>query len=251
MDSFPATIDGAATDGDALAPFAIEQPDDVVAWLRRLCCGSIPVHLASAGGAAASSTIWSIDVGRQRLAFDAASGAAALAELVDSDDVTAVSYLDDVKLQFDLHDLMLVHGSESSALQARLPLRLYRFQRRGTFRVRAPARLSPTAEFRHPGLPDMRLALRVLDVSASGCALLLPDDVPGVAAGVTISGARIRLGTDASFDATLQVLHVTSIQPGMAGVRLGCAIVALPGHAASALQRYVDWVQRRQRPFGG
>ena len=240
---------GAAGSDDT--SFAIDHPGEVLAYLRRLRSATVAVSLSNARGASVSTTLWAIDAAHHRVAFDAKPGSVALADLVESDDATAVAYLDDVKLQFDLHDLVLVHGAGSSALQVRLPKRLYRFQRRGAYRVRTLARTSPTAEFRHPALPEMRLALRVLDVSSGGCALLLPDDVPAVGAGIRIAGVHLRLDSDTAFDTTLQVLHVTSIQPGAFGVRLGCALDALPVAAARTLQRYIDRTQQRSRPLGG
>ncbi len=67
-----------------------------------------------------------------------------------------VGYLDNVKLQFDVHDLVLVRGARASALSARCPRELFRFQRRNAFRVRPLLRSAPMARLRHPTMPDMR-----------------------------------------------------------------------------------------------
>lgn len=230
-----------------LAPFAIEQSAEVLNWLRRLLSGNAVLSLSSPGGSAVSTQLCSLDDLHGRIGFDAAGVGSALSELVESDEVTAVAYVDDVKLQFDLHDLLIVHGARSSALQAGVPQRIYRFQRRSAYRVRAQGRTASMAEFRHPSLPDMRIALRLLDISIGGCALLLPVDVPAVPAGVAIGGARLRLDADTRLDVTLQVHHVTSIQPGPPGTRLGCSLVGLSSHASRALQRHIDQIQKRQR----
>ena len=68
---------------------------------------------------------------------------------------------------------------------------MFRFQRRNTFRVRTIERTSPTAPFRHPAIPDMALALRVLDVSIGGCALLLPANVPALQPGARSTACAI------------------------------------------------------------
>ena len=230
-----------------LAPFAIEQTAEVLNWLRRLLADNAMLSLSSPGGSAVSTQLCPLDDLRGRIGFDAAGVSSAWSALVESDEVTAVAYLDDIKLQFDLHDLLIVHGARSSALQAGLPQRLYRFQRRSAYRVRSQGRTASMAEFRHPSLPEMRIALRVLDISIGGCALLLPVDVPAVPAGVAISGARLRLDADTRLDVTLQVHHVTSIQPGPPGTRLGCSLVGLSSHASRTLQRHIDQIQKRQR----
>jgi flagellar brake protein len=142
---------------------------------------------------------------------------------------------------------MLVRGTKHCALQADLPRELYRFQRRDSFRVRTHDRGSPTAHLRHPSMPDMTLALRVLDVSIGGCALLLPDDVPALPAGVRISGVFIELDADTRFDAELKLHHVTAMQSPSRAARLGCEFMHVDPKTTRALQRYIDQTQKRRR----
>ena len=232
---------------ESQAMFAVTVPAELLSWLQRLLRENVPLSLSAPNGASLASTLWTIDAEHRRLGFDAGGGSPQLANLVESDDVTAVAYLDEVKLQFDLHDLMLVHGQRASALQAGWPQCLYRFQRRASYRVRTQTHHAPMAEFRHPNLPDMRIALRVLDLSIGGCALMLPDNVPLVPVGVAIAGARLRLDADTRLDVSLQVHHLSSIQPGPPGQRLGCSLSGLSGQATRTLQRHIDQTQKRQR----
>jgi c-di-GMP-binding flagellar brake protein YcgR len=167
--------------------------------------------------------------------------------LAQCDEAVAVAYLDSVNLQFDLDDLVLVHGSHSCALRAQLPTVLYRFQRRASFRVRIFERRAPRAQLRHPSMPEMRLNLRIVDVSVGGCALVLPDDVPALQPGSRLGGVRIELDGDTSFDATLRLQHVSAMHGGGHGVRLGCEFIELQGQAQRALQRYIDLTQQRRR----
>jgi c-di-GMP-binding flagellar brake protein YcgR len=170
-----------------------------------------------------------------------------LAAIVESDEATVVGYLDSVKLQFDVHDLVLVHRGREQALNGALPRELFRFQRRSAFRVQPLLRTAPVARLHHPMIPDMQLALRVLDVSIGGCALFLPNDVPPVDPGVLLNGVVIDLDAHTRVHTGLQLQHVTSINPESGGVRLGCEMVA-PGHdGLRALQRYIDQTQKRRR----
>jgi c-di-GMP-binding flagellar brake protein YcgR len=95
----------------------------------------------------------------------------------------------------------------------------------------------------------MTLALRILDVSLGGCALLLPDDVPAVTPGVQVNDVTIDLDADTRFATALHLHHVTSMTTGVAGVRLGCSMVSLPPAAERALQRYIDQTQKKRRLF--
>jgi hypothetical protein len=173
-DTQPATLRDAGNP-DPWAPFRIGHDGEIVALLRQLRDGAVPVTLSAPGGAAYTTQLWSLDPSRQQLSFAADDDQPQLQQLVAGDEAVAVAYLDSIKLQFDLHDLLVVHGARSAALQAALPRVLYRFQRRSAYRVRTLERTSPAARLRHPSIPDMLLTLRVVDVSIGGCALFLPN----------------------------------------------------------------------------
>lgn len=240
----PAPI--SALTGHAIDEFRVGHPAEVLSLLRRLVDGNVLIQLSAPGGAAYTTVLWALDAQHQRISFDADPNHPQVRPLVDAGEVTAVAYLDAIKLQFDVSGLVLVHGHNASALQAALPAVLYRFQRREYFRVKT--RDGALVHLRHPALPEMQLALRVLDVSIGGCALALPADVPPIAAGIRIAGARIELDADTHVDVTLGVQHVSGgFHPGARDMRLGCSFVALAGPAERALQRYIDLTQRRSR----
>lgn len=232
------------------APYAIDDRGELVAWLRLLQQRAIVVSLADTEGSAISTTIRAVDTDRGQLTFEAPERGAELLGLMAATELSAIASVEEVKVQFDVHGATLVRGEGWSVIEAPLPDRIYRLQRRETFRMRAlPG--TTAVEFRHPAWPEMRLALRVLDLSVQGCALLLPDDVPTIDAGVEIGGASLRLDALTRLDIRLRVLHLTSIRPGAAGVRIGCALEGLSPQIAHALQRWIDRLQRRHRPFGG
>ena len=96
-------------------------------------------------------------------------------------------------------------------------------------------------------IPDMALALRILDLSVGGCALLLPQDVPMLEPGVLVNREQLELDATTRFECGLRLHHVTSIHCESSGVRLGCEIVRLGQDALRTLQRYIDQTQRRRR----
>ncbi|HET9975959.1 MAG TPA: flagellar brake protein [Burkholderiaceae bacterium] len=244
VDTQPAPM--SALSGQALDDYRIDDPTEAQALLRRLVDQGTLIHLSAPGNAAYTSVLWAVDPKARRVSLDADPAQPAVRALVDAGDATAVAYLDAIKLQFELGDLMLVHGSTGSALQASWPATLYRFQRRSSFRVRA--RSGACAQMRHPALPEMALALRVVDVSLGGCALLLPANVPALDAGITLARVRIELDADTHFDTSITVQHVSGGFGGAAEARrLGCAFGTLDGPAQRALQRFIDVTQRRQR----
>lgn len=233
--------------GDGLDEFRIGTQREQVALLKSLVEDSVLVHLSAPDGSHYTTTLWTVDIDRRKLTFTADDPSPQLQSLLDAGATTAVAYVDSVKLQFDVGGLVLVHGSQGAALQADLPLEMFRFQRRQSFRVRTLTRGAPTIYLRHPSIPDMSLALRVLDVSTGGCALFLPDDVPPLPPGVRLANVRVELDPSTRFEATLQLCHVTAINPQSGGVRLGCELLQMSGDAQRTLQRYIDQTQKRRR----
>jgi c-di-GMP-binding flagellar brake protein YcgR len=246
LDTRPAAFDD-PLGADALAQFRCDHPRDVIALLRQLRDSATPVALSGPGGSNLVATVWTIDVDRQRLAFDVEAGDTRLPALVEGNEATGVAYLEAVKLQFDLQDLVLVRSPRASALQARLPSRLYRFQRRNSYRVRTLDRAAPRAHLRHPALPDMQLALRIVDLSIGGCALMLPDKVPPLPMGVTLSGVQLELDAGPRLEVTLRLQHASSMLSNTPGLRMGCEWLGLASSTERALQRYIDQTQKRRR----
>ena len=246
IDTRPAALD-AHGNADRWDEFRVTHAGEQLGLLRRLRDGAVPINLNGPDGNTLNTVLWAIDEARGRINFHVDADALGLPTLIDGNEAVAVAYLESVKLQFDLHDLLLVHGARTSVLQASMPGSLYRFQRRGAYRVRTLERGSPTAQMRHPAIPDMALELRVLDVSIGGCSLHVPADVPPLQPGTRLHAVRIELDADTRFAIAMQCQHVSSLPGGGPGVRLGCEWVAMGGDAERALQRYIDSTQKRRR----
>jgi len=229
------------------APFRVDNGAEIGILLRQLRDTGTPMVLSAPAGAAMVTELWSVDTEQRRVNFTADDNSPALQQLVDADEAVAVGYLDSIKLQFDLHGLLLVRGARSVALQARLPSAMYRFQRRSAYRVRTLERHAPTARLRHPAIPEMQLALRVIDVSIGGCALQLPADVPALEPGLTLHGVQLELDADTRFKATVQIQHLSSLSSAGEHLRVGCEWRSLDRDSQRALQRYIDQTQKRRR----
>lgn len=255
QDTRPAALDGHGQ-SDAWQDFRVSHPQERLALLRQLRDSSVPVYLSTPKGCNLGISLWSVDGDGGRLHFSADAQLPQLSALVEADEVMAVAYLDSVKLQFDLDGLVLVRGRDSCTLQAAVPREIYRFQRRVAYRVRTVERHAPRAHFAHPALPDMRLALRVLDASIGGCALWQPADVPPLQPGTLVGQAVLELDQDTRFGAGLTLQHVTAQGGGEAdtaergghhGVRVGCEWHGLSSAAERTLQRWIDQAQKRRR----
>ena len=246
LDTVPALLDR-GTQADPWFEFRVDSADEVLAALRQLRDSSVPVNLKTAGATnPIGATLWAIDTVASRLSLSVADGAEALQTLAKAGSAVAVCYQESVKLQFPLTGLAMLNGARASALVGAIPSHMYRFQRRGSFRVRTDPRQSPRALGRHPGLPALSVALRVLDVSEGGCGLHVPPETPPIRLGSVLNQLRIELDTEARFVATVVVRHQSDIRGG-GGVRLGCEWEDLDPAAVRSLNRYIEMMQRRRR----
>lgn len=230
-----------------LDDYRVDAPAEVQAYLQQLVRQEVPVTLAAPDGVSLVAGLWTLDAERELLVLTVPAGDARVGHVVEGGEAVAVAYLDNVKLQFELEGLMLVHGHEASVLHARYPDTLLRFQRRGGYRVRPLGRQAPIVAIGRPDEPQALLRLRVLDLSHGGLALLLPEGVEGYGVGTAVSAASLELDAGRRIQIALRVVHVSPLREPGQGQRLGCEIEGLSGLAARTLQRYIDETQKRAR----
>ena len=248
-----------------LDDFRITAAREIHATLRQLQDGSVQLHLTGRSGHSVAVTVWSVDtdgvgfaVGGGGRGTGAGAGTgepvdAGLAALLEGGDAVAVGCIESVKLQFEVRAMVLVHGPHTSVLRCASPHEMFRFQRRSAFRVRPLPRSAPIARLNNAGQPGraghsaIALALRVLDVSISGCALFLPADVSAMAAGSMMEEVEITLDADTRFHVDLRLQHATSLNAESCGMRLGCEFVNADAGTLRALQRFIDQTQKRSR----
>ena len=237
-------LDSLSAQHGGLDEFRITTPREIAAMLKQFQDGNVLLNLNGSNGAMLSTTLWSLDPARGQLSFSADAGAPVTQRLIECDEAVA---LDSIKVQFDVQGLVLVRGVGGSAISARMPRELFRFQRRNAFRVRPLLRSSPVARVRHPAIAEMQLALRVLDVSIGGCALFLPEDVPPIQPGMVMHQVQLDLDADTRVVANLRLQHATVLNPEAKGARMGCEFVRLGADGERTLQRFIDQTQKRRR----
>ena len=244
MQTQPAPLDG-MNDDEGLDEFRVTSAREIQTMLKQLLDGSVLLNLNASDGSVFTSALWTIDSTRGSIGFNADPNDPAMQALLECEEVVVVGYLDSVKLQFDIHDLVLVHGNKASVLSCAAPREMFRFQRRNAFRVRPLMRAAPMARLRHPDMPEMEFSLRVIDISIGGCGLFLPEDVPTMNAGLLLQDVRVELDTDTRLEVSMRLQHVTAINAEARGVRLGFEFKRVGGDSLRALQRFIDLTQKR------
>src|SRR5438132_11554321 len=130
---------------DRMDDFRITASAEIAAMLKRLADANMHLSLSSPRGDTITATLWTVDARRGMVGFSLRADEPQLDAIVESDEAMVVGYLDSIKLQFDVQDLVLVHRGGHKALNAAFPRELFRFQRRNGFRVQPMLRSSPVA----------------------------------------------------------------------------------------------------------
>ena len=247
METMPMPLDALGAAHGGLDDFRVGTPREIALILKQLSDGSVPLNLNASNGAVVGATVWTVDTERGSLGLAIDAHDPRISGLLDCQEAVVVGYIDNVKLQFDIDNLVLVRGLNSCVLNCSLPDELFRFQRRNAFRVRPLLRSAPVARLRHSAIAEMQLALRLLDLSIGGCALFLPDDVPLMQPGSTLNRVQIDLDADTRLHVNLRLQHVTSLGAESRGVRLGCEFVAADAGSLRTLQRFIDQTQKRSK----
>lgn len=229
---------------------SLKAPAEILGLLREIRDKGLVLTLAAPDGGHYSTTLAAIDTDSQSLSFSANTVDRSLHLMVETGDVIAVAYLDRIKLQFQLANPLLVNGVQGSTLRADLPQEIFRFQRRSAYRVQPLDTTAPRATLPHPNSSGQHLYLRILDVSASGVALLAPAELVVQApwqVGALIAPVQLQLDRSTHLELRLRVQHVSLLAGSAGGVQLGCAFDELSTLAARDLQRYIDQTQKRRR----
>lgn len=126
---------------------------EIAAYLQQLQQDGASVRLDGPHGAGLSATIVALDPAADLLGLALGTDPEGISQaLVAEGEITAVAYLGTIKLQFDVEAPVLVSGEQGVVLRSTLPARLYRFQRRQSFRVQPASSTYPRVVL--PGAPS-------------------------------------------------------------------------------------------------
>ncbi len=221
--------------------FRVVAPSEILSLLRTLQSQSTRINLSAPNGANLSCSLTDIDLERGSLSFDVPPAGEQLQALLSANEISAVAYLEQIRLQFELEDPVLIN----SVLRCNSPGVIYRFQRRQTFRVQNSLR-TPQVRFSHPSQPDLQLSLRILDLSLGGVALFLPAEVEAFAPGCELASVQVILARDIRFRTSLRLQNSRPID-ALGNTQLGFTFTQLDAEATLFLQRYIDQTQIMNR----
>ena len=184
----------------------------------------------------------------EEVVFDPPQDVAALRAICQSQRITFVTFVEQVKTQFSAQRGQSTSFEGRPALRIRLPESVMRLQRRNYFRVPAPKNATLLCEV--PLADGSRLTFEVGDLSVGGLAILAGPAAPEFVAGAVLHGCSIDLPQHGQIVTSIE-LRNRGDMPGNghagAQVRLGCRFLDLDSALETLIQRYINHLERARR----
>jgi flagellar brake protein len=159
-----------------------------------------------------------------------------------------ITQLDSVKIQFPVARPQRRPYQGHMALRAPIPDILLRLQRREYYRLAAPAShaLGCTIPIADPQGQVTSYLARVLDISCSGVAVMVPPKGVPFEPEMEFSGCHIVLPEAGPVLATLKVRNLFRLtnRQGITMLRAGCQFMDLPETMNTLINRYILKVER-------
>lgn len=222
-----------------LQRFTVQSPQEVSGLLHALHRRAVPLNIfVDPGSDFDVAALLEVDDERGELRFGGLGRHPVHEWLQDTSRLTFIGFVDAVKLQFRASRARVSAPGCRHAFAVPMPTQLLRLQRRGGARVRPGIANGALCCIGPDNGGDNANALRVLDLSSSGLALL--DDGAGLggAVGSRIEGCRIQLPGVGSIEADLWIRHVARLPGSETAVSVGCEFEALTPSARALLDTY-------------
>ncbi|MCY7388647.1 MAG: flagellar brake protein [Burkholderiales bacterium] len=181
----------------------------------------------------------------EELIFDMAMEHRTNEKLLASSGLTVVAFVNHIKVQFSLNRAEVTQWEDSPAFRARTPRSILRLQRRTAFRASTQIANSPYVLLSAAPDKNGRLDtnhLRVVDISATGFAVVAPFGHPVLTIGMKLQQCQLQMAADDAFDVDVEIRHVSVYKDGFGRdmCRAGCSLMRVSGAAEMSIQRYVN-----------
>ena len=234
-----------------LERFWVYSKFEIEALTSRLCDERVQMTVYwGCDGECAVTQIMKVDAVCDEVHFDLPNPPQLQARLLAADDVVCVAFIDSVKVQFAIGTPRRSSDGRYPTFLSALPERVLRLQRREYYRVRTPDTLSASCLVPYSGDCAQYEALRVLDLSVGGLAMLAYPRHFDPNVSVVTDRCYLDLPGVGTVTVRLRVVHVDSLGDDSAR-RCGCEFVDLSPQARMMLQRYVHRIDLEQRRRGG
>lgn len=237
---------------DEYAQYVLDQPPEIRFYLNLLAKhGELISAYLDDGEQSFLTTLLAVDKETGILIFDPPQSADHSIAATQARQVTLVTRLEKVKMQFRLASLQKTTWDNRPALAAPPPQILLRLQRREFFRLEPPGG-TPI----HCGLAFGSGTtgthvhdFQVLDISGGGVSLQAPISLLNeLEPGSIFKDCRLEIPDECVLQVNLQVHKVVEISAptGPHTLRVGCSFVGVPAMRQASIERYITRIERER-----
>jgi len=227
-------------DSPELQRFVVESRQEIVGLLRGVRDRGVPMNVfIDVGSAFDVLALLRIDEAGGALVFASPVDASMRSRLIDAPSVTFVGFVDAVKLQFKAFGAAAGNHAGLPSISVPIPAELIRLQRRASARVRPAGARGAVCRVPLDGSPGEYEALRILDISTGGLAVLAYPERFEPVIGAEIEGCRLDLPGVGGAEVSLRVRHIDPLLADERARCCGCEFVGMAPALRSMLERYV------------
>jgi c-di-GMP-binding flagellar brake protein YcgR len=231
-----------------LAPYWVHAHADIMAVVRDLVARNALVNLYFAAGSGCSVTRV-LAVQPDALIVDAPAAETDTRAALRSPNLTAVAFVDRVKVQFTVEEAERVAFEDGPALRLPLPDAVLRLQRRDFFRVGTPQARPLVLMVPRGDDPARTLRLRLVDISCGGAGVVLPPGADeSLEAGRLFRGCTLDLPEYGAIGGSVVVRWVRQSMSatGLPQFRAGIQFLDLARPMVAHLQLYIHRLERER-----
>lgn len=220
---------------------------EIDALISRLCDDRVPMTVYwGRDSEFAVTQIMKVDAVLNEVHFDMPNQPQQQDLLLAAAELVCVAFIENIKLQFAIGAPRHSSSGGFPTFVASLPDRVLRLQRREYYRVHLPETVAATCLVPFAGDRGHYEALRVLDLSVGGLAVLAYPRHVDVSFVNVIDHCYLDLPGVGTVNVKIRIAHVDSSPDGQTR-RCGCEFIDLSPQARMMLQRYVHRVDVAQR----
>lgn len=223
-----------------LQRFAVRSPSEIVSWLRAMQKAEVLLNaFVDAGASFGVVTLRRVDENAGEVTFHVPADAGPHDRLLSAPVATFVGYDDAGKVQFVAAPRAGPEG-RSDEFTTPIPRHLFRLQRRSSARVRLENAKAAVCRIPLPGDKGEWEALRVLDISTGGIAVLAYPERFQPIVGQEFGNCRLDLPGIGGAVVDVRVRHLGPAVGAQQPHCCGCAFVGLTPPLSSKIERFLE-----------
>jgi len=196
------------------------------------------------------TTVIHVDAEEGEMVLDYGTDEASNQRALETDTLSVVAFLDQVKIQFVCHGIEKIQFEERDAFLTRIPETLLRIQKREYYRIETPTRtpvkcIIPLIEGDKTDTAEVILE----DISCGGIAVIDPRASIDFEVGTRYRNCLIELPEVGTAKVDLRVKHISETSGGNGGKRqrARCEYIDAPDSVLSLIQRYISRLEQKRK----